>query len=231
MPFLNTSHGRNACDCAERARVLCPKVTDDSVSQLCASCPELRKVNLSGCKRLTDVTAKALAALRRLAFLDITRCAFSDGGLTAVALSAGACDNLAHLNLYAVSTYTDKSFACVGVLSRLTFLDVCGSQSLTDRALLEIAEGCGLLSYLNLSWCTKLTDVGLCAVGEGCPLLELLSVHGNRNVTNRFVSTLAAHNRGPRLKTLDVNGCVGVTENQDELRALIPSLTTFVYHS
>jgi F-box/leucine-rich repeat protein 2/20 len=64
--------------------------------------------------------------------------------------------------------------------------------------LYRYAEGCELLTYLNLSWCNQLTDVGLCAVGEGCPLLELLSVHGNRNVTSRFVSVLAAHNRGPR---------------------------------
>jgi F-box/leucine-rich repeat protein 2/20 len=125
---------------------LCPVVTDASVALLCDSCPKLRKVNLSGCKRLTDVTAKALGKLKRLAFLDITRCAFSDGGLTAVVLSPGVCDNLAHLNLYAVATYTDTSFACIGVLSRLTFLDMCGSQSVTDRALAEIAEAGGCAS-------------------------------------------------------------------------------------
>ena len=207
------------------------RVTDESVAMMCESCPALSKVNLSGCKRLTDVTARALSKLRHLVFLDVTRCMFSDAGLTAVVLSPAVSDNLAHLNLYAVSTYTDKSFACIGVLSRLTFLDVCGSQSLTDKALLEIADGCEKLTYLNLSWCNQLTDVGLCAVGERCTLLELLSVHGNRNVTSQFVSTLAAHNLGPRLKTLDVNGCVGVKEDRAALKALIPSLTTFVYHT
>ena len=223
------------CVCVLTSATLPPhpyaQVTDDSLAMLCDSCPALRKVNLSGCKRLTDVTARALSKLRRLAFLDVTRCAFSDAGLTSVVLSPGVSDNLAHLNLYAVSTYTDKSFACIGVLSRLTFLDVCGSQSLTDKALLEIADGCEKLTYLNLSWCNQLTDVGLCAVGERCTLLELLSVHGNRNVTSQFVSTLAAHNVGPRLKTLDVNGCVGVKEDRAALKALIPSLTTFVYHT
>ena len=207
------------------------RVTDESVAMLCDSCPSLAKVNLSGCKRLTDVAARALSKLRRLIFLDVTRCAFSDAGLTAVVLSPGVSDNLAHLNLYAASTYTDKSFACIGVLSRLTFLDVCGSQSITDKSMLEIADGCELLRYLNLSWCNQLSDAGLCAVSERCTLLELLSVHGNRNVTSRFVCTLAMHNKGPRLETLDVNGCVGVTEDRAALKALIPSLTTFVHHT
>jgi hypothetical protein len=174
------------------------RVTDDSVALLCASCPGLNKVNLSGCRRLTDVSAKALATLKHLEYLDITRCTFSDGGLTAVVLSPGPCANLAHLNLYAVATYTDVSFACVGVLQQLTFLDLCGSQSLTDRALVEIAEGCELLTYLNLSWCNLVTDVGMCAVGRHCTRLELLSVHGNRNVTSAFVAILAANHRCPK---------------------------------
>lgn len=209
---------------------LYPKVTDKAVTLLCASCPALRRVNLSGCKRLTDTSARALATLRHLEHLDVTRVKFSDAGLTDVVLSPTACDTLAHLNLYAVDTYTDRSFACIGVLSQLTFLDICGSQSVTDKALKEIAE-CRLLTYLNLSWCNQLTDEGLCKVAEGCKLLELISVHGNRNVTSRFVTVLARYNQGPRLTTLDVNGCVGVLEDKDELRAMIPSLTTFVYHT
>jgi len=44
--------------------------------------------------------------------------------------------------------------------------------------MVQIAEGCKKLTYLNLSWCNQLTDVGACAVAEQCTLLELLSVHG-----------------------------------------------------
>mmetsp|Transcript_3791 Transcript_3791/g.9074 ORF Transcript_3791/g.9074 Transcript_3791/m.9074 type:complete len:82 (-) Transcript_3791:130-375(-) len=81
-----------------------------------------------------------------------------------------------------------------------------------------------------MSWCNKVTDVGACAVAAACPLLELLSVHGNRNVTSRLISTLVEHNRGG-LKTLDLNGCVGVLENKERLRELMPSLTTFIHHT
>ena len=48
----------------------------------------------------------------------------------------------------------------------LRFLDLCGSQSITDKAMVQIAEGCKKLTYLNLSWCNQLTDVGACAAGR-----------------------------------------------------------------
>ena len=50
--------------------------------------------------------------------------------------------------------------------SKTRVLDLCGSQTLTDRALVEIAEGCPNLRRLNVSWCTKLTDEGLIAVAR-----------------------------------------------------------------
>ena len=65
------------------------RVTDDSIVALCAACPLLTKVNLSGCKRLTDLSARAIAKLKKLAFLDITRCYFSNQGLVDIALSPG----------------------------------------------------------------------------------------------------------------------------------------------
>jgi len=80
----------------------------------------------SGCKRLTDLSARAIAKLKKLEFLDITRCYFTNQGLVDIALSPRGGFNLRHLNLYAVSTYTDRSFACLAVLSNLRFLDLCG---------------------------------------------------------------------------------------------------------
>ena len=117
----------------------------------------------------------------------------------------------------------------------MTFLDVCGSQEISDDAVAEIAEGCPLLEYLNMSWCNAVTDVGFVAVAEGCPRLRIMSAHGNRNVTSAFVDALARTGDGS-LRTLDVCGCVGVAEDRRALRALLSSLheddrTAFVFHT
>ena len=206
------------------------RVTDTAVVHLCAACPRLERVNLSGCKRLTDASARAVAALPTLTRLDLTRCAFTDDGLNAILLSPGPSANLTHLILYAAQGYTDRSHACVSALPKLECLDLCGSQTLTDRALVEIAEGCPNLRRLNVSWCTKLTDEGLIAVARGCPRLEWLSVHGNVRVTGAFARALADSNRGT-LRALDVCGCVGVEETRERLREMFPALVEFVLHT
>jgi F-box/leucine-rich repeat protein 2/20 len=95
------------------------RVTDDAIATLCASCPALRSINLSGCKRLTDASAKSLSKLRRVESLNLTRCAFTDDGLTAIVLSPGIADHLVSLNLYAAARYTSRAYRCVGVLSQV----------------------------------------------------------------------------------------------------------------
>ena len=210
------------------------RVTDASLVRLVRACGgyALRTLNLSGCKRLTDATARAIGKhCLRLADLDATRVPFSDDGLAAVTLAPSSAASLRRLNLYAAPKLASaRAFRCIAALEKLTWLDVCGAQALTDTALADIADGCPNLRYLNLSWCLLPTDAGVPAVAEACCNLELLSVHGNRNVTNACVDALAATNSGA-LHTLDVRGCVGITRDRDALAAAFPNLETFAHHS
>ena len=205
------------------------RVTDTAVVNLCASCPALERVNLSGCKRLTDASARAVAALPNLTRLDLTRCAFTDDGLNAILLSPGPSANLTHLILYAAQGYTDRSHACVAALPELECLDLCGSQTLTDRALVEIA-GVPETATSQPVVVHQGDGRGVDRRREGCPRLEWLSVHGNVRITGAFARALAESNRGT-LRALDVCGCVGVEENRERLREMFPALVEFVLHT
>ena len=210
------------------------RVTDASLVRLVRACGghALRTLNLSGCKRLTDATARAIGKhFLRVADLDLTRVPISDDGLAAAVLAPSSAATLERLNLYAAPKLASaRAFRCLAALENLTWLDLCGAQALTDEALADIAEGCQKLRVLNLSWCLAPTDAGVAAVAEACRDLELLSVHGNRNVTNASVDALMAANSGA-LHTLDVRGCVGITRDRHALAAAFPNLETFAHHA
>uniref|UniRef100_A0A453DXY2 Uncharacterized protein n=1 Tax=Aegilops tauschii subsp. strangulata TaxID=200361 RepID=A0A453DXY2_AEGTS len=58
--------------------------------------------------------------------LDITRCIkLTDDALQKV---LEKCSALESLNMYALSSFTDKAYTKIGYLGNLTFLDLCGAQ-------------------------------------------------------------------------------------------------------
>ncbi|RLM80991.1 hypothetical protein C2845_PM12G09660 [Panicum miliaceum] len=138
--------------------------------------------------------------------LNITRCIkLTDDGLTEVLQK---CSSLESLNLYALSSFTDKVYKEIGLLSNLTFLDLCGAQNLSDDGLVWISR-CAGLTYLNLTWCVRVTDAGVVAIAQGCRSIELLSLFGIVGVTDACLDVLSK-SCSHSLTTLDVNGCIGI---------------------
>ncbi|TVU32563.1 hypothetical protein EJB05_24296, partial [Eragrostis curvula] len=160
--------------------------------------------------------------------LNITRCVkLTDDGLQEVLQK---CSSLESLNLYALSSFTDKVYKEMGSLTNLTFLDLCGAQNLTDDGLACISR-CRDLTYLNLTWCVRVTDVGVIAVAQCCRSLEFLSLFGIVGVTDACLEALWK-SCSRSLTTLDVNGCIGIKRrSRDDLLQLFPLLSCFKVHS
>ena len=209
------------------------RVTDTALVGLIEKCgARLKLLNLSGCKRLTDLTAEAIGShCAQIEHLDCTRLEFTNHGLSKICVSPTGLQKTLHtLNLYATPLLGKRGFRQIAALENLTWLDLCGAQQLTDDALGEIADACVLLRYLNLSWCLAVTDVGVTKVCKQCPGLELLSVHGNRHVSDAVITALHEHNNPGSLHTLDIRGC-GVDHNRGVLVKKFPNLTEFVHHT
>ena len=89
------------------------------------------------------------------------------------------------------------------------------------------------MRYLNLSWCGSIRDEGVCYVAENCRFLELLSVHGNRNVTEKLITSLKIGQKESKsLRILDIKGCLNVKTNTLEaLREFFPNLQSIKFHT
>ncbi|KAM7265598.1 hypothetical protein ACFE04_003281 [Oxalis oulophora] len=232
------------------------RVTDTGIKHLVSNCKQIVQLNLSGCKNITDNSLQLIAdTYKELESLDLTRCVkLTDSGLQHILHESSA---LQSLNLYAlsgyamsatvnsfeyfsvscyisnwfaISSFTDKAYKRISLLPNLKFLDLCGSQNLSDEGLSCIAK-CKDLVSLNLTWCVRVTDAGVTAVAHGCPSLEFLSLFGIVGVTDRCLDELS-RSCSSTLTTLDVNGCIGIKRrSRDELLQLFPHLTCFKVHS
>jgi hypothetical protein len=74
-------------------------------------------------------------------------------------------------------------------------LETCGIRcfhSLTDAAIVELAQGCPLLSALTLLE-VGVTDVGIAALAKQCDRLEFLQIRSCERVTTDVVCVLAEY--------------------------------------
>lgn len=205
------------------------RVSDIGIKHLVKNCKRIVNLNLSGCKNITDKSLQLVADnYQYLESLNLTRCIkITDGGLCQILLK---CSSLQSLNLYALSSFTDEAYKKISILVNLRFLDLCGSQNLTNEGLYCIAK-CKNLASLNLTWCVRVTDEGVIAIAQGCISLEFLSLFGIIGVTDKCLEALSRFCSNT-LTTLDVNGCIGIKRrSREELLQLFPHLRCFKVHS
>ena len=205
------------------------KITSKGLLSVCRFCNEnLKVLNLSGCVQLDDEGVRDISKCLKLRYLDLTRVP----KMTNVSLASIVtfCRELEFLSLYANSQLTDKAFERIDGLKNLKVFDACGFNKLTDTTLLKLPN---TLRYLNLSWCGSIRDEGVCYVAENCRFLELLSVHGNRNVTEKLITSLKIGQKESKsLRILDIKGCLNVKTNTLEaLREFFPNLQSIKFHT
>lgn len=96
----------------------CKSLTDEALSQLAKSCPNLHRLDLTECRNLTDTTCIAIASYcHNLTYLNLS-------GLT----------NLSNLSLEALAS-------SVALATKLTHLDLSFCLNLTSRGLLSLLAG------------------------------------------------------------------------------------------
>lgn len=171
-------------------------------------CPNLRKLNLSYCKHITDrsMAHLALHANNRLERLSLTRCtSITDAGFQAWA--PFRFTRLTHLQLADCTYLTDTSIvALVNATKNLTHLDLSFCCALSDTATEVVALGLPRLVELRLAFCgSAVSDASLGCIALHLSELEGLSVRGCVRVTG--VGIEAVLDGCSRLRWLDVSQC------------------------
>lgn len=191
----------------ERVNISHTQVTDSGIRIIASKCPNLKRIDLSGCQEITDVSLSLIAQFcKNLQHLKASGCTqVGDTGVQLVAqevkqqlrtLDLNDCPRISDKTLLYLGYYC-PNLTClrlkntnvnVAVLSKLLSsrlhlneLDVQGL-AITDAFLFLLLRSQQTLTRLNISFCYHVSVGGIQKIIEDLDLLEELHLFG---LTNR----------------------------------------------
>ena len=216
----------------------CNGVIDEIIVKACKVCPILQKLNLSGCRNISNVSLICVSIecpeLKELNLFNCTQ--LTDTGILSI---ADGCKNLTYLNIGWCDRITDQGITCLASsAASLTELDLAGCTSLTNKSLKVISEECPLLQRLNISYnsnfsdagltylsqnsklkslrsihmgkCSQFSEDGLAALAEGCCSIEELDLYSCEKITDFALTRIVDHCLG--LSLLNISHCYQITD-------------------
>ncbi|GER36060.1 F-box/LRR-repeat protein 2 [Striga asiatica] len=160
--FVSKFITASGCRMKELVLADCLELTDFSLEVIGNICSELRAIDLSNLRKLTDASIAHLAnGCRTIEILKLCRNGFSD---------------------IAIAAYLDVRGASLKDLSLNNIVQVSGHTALA------LSRNCINIRSLDLSWCRNLTNEALGLIVDSCSLLEVLKLFGCSQITNVFVN-------------------------------------------
>jgi F-box/leucine-rich repeat protein 9 len=140
----------------------CSEVGNWTLMAIKGHLPNIRRINLRQCLRISDTSVAELHHIPSLRHLDLS----PSHNITTKGLLLGLCtpsiSGLTHLSLNGCNAVNDKFvFSMAEVLKNLEKLDVSSCFSMTDVSVHAISKNLMYLTHLNLGWCKHITDLGL----------------------------------------------------------------------
>lgn len=195
------------------------EVTDETLREVALLCPEVTRLSLAGCARITrvglrDVSAHAGA---RMMALRLAHTPLDSVALHALALSFTALQELDLSHCVFVTNATLKHVAG-GCNATLRALNLSHCPGITDEALAWMSgtvgvgqAACRRLRTLDVSCCPGIGDRGMSALAGGCSALQFLNLEACRRVSCAGLAVLAAGCR--RLRVLRLTDCLQVKDS------------------
>ncbi|KAI6670900.1 hypothetical protein NL676_005785 [Syzygium grande] len=180
----------------------CLGVTDDCLSFLGQTQRELRKLDITCCRKITYASINSItSSFSFLCSLRMELCTLVSRD--AYLLIGWRCQNLEELDL-TDNNIDDEVLMSISRCSHLRSLKLGVCAKITDDGLKHIGRSCLNLTELDLYRSMAITDAGIAKIAIGCPALEMINIAYNENVTDVALISLS---NCPRLKALEIRGC------------------------
>lgn len=185
----------------------CDFLTDAGLNKIFSRCPKLKKLDLSGCKKLTEnaFSEETLPSLEELILQDCSSLSHQ------VAETIGVCcSDLRVLDLSNCSWVEDETvLTLVYCCPRLRSLKL-DSCDITDGALVLFKTQERTLFHLSLAKCLRITNNGLEWLAPACKKLVALDLTGCSKITTDGLKLLIPE-KSP-LISLTLSGCSEIKE-------------------
>ncbi|RIB15576.1 hypothetical protein C2G38_2192079 [Gigaspora rosea] len=166
----------------------CKKLTDTTIHALVSSYPDLRKLDLSDCNKVTDIGIRQIAQCRNLEHLALKSLEFlSDETICIIARS---CPNISHFNLEFCHVTNIAVEAIAQSCRNMEYLNIYGSESITDRSISKLAKMCPKIRDLELGFCELITDIAIRDIAHNLSDLKYLGLKYCVNIGEEALDTL-----------------------------------------
>ncbi|XP_026758991.2 F-box/LRR-repeat protein fbxl-1-like [Galleria mellonella] len=147
-------------------KLMCEKLTMDTFTGYSlARMKGLKKLDVSGCNRITDVSLTYAFNFKELVNLNLSRCQ----QITHVGIEhlVKNCPSIEYFNLTDCYNLKDEAVKeIVKALRRLKQLELRGCNQLTDRTLEPIRSHCEKLKFLDVQGCRYISPELACSIGS-----------------------------------------------------------------
>jgi hypothetical protein len=206
-------------------------------------CPNMRKLDLSGCPRLTNAALTMVAQVYpALESLNITGCVkVSTLGLKALGkcsmlrcLVADRCERITSNSMYVFATvkegkkkrrlsFANRKLPRVNRQLSLREISLVGCYRIAPQRFGDIALSCKLLTNLNFSYC-QVDAAALRVVADNLRELAVIGLRSCRVLDNDAILYVCTH--CPLLCSLDIRECELITDELLLRVATLPVATT-----
>ncbi|XP_010257003.1 PREDICTED: F-box/LRR-repeat protein 3-like isoform X1 [Nelumbo nucifera] len=180
----------------------CSGVTDEGLSFLLSKHRELKKLDITCCRKITHVSIDSITtSCTSLVSLRMESCSLVPK--EAFILIGQRCYLLEELDL-TDNKIDNEGLKFISRCSELSSLKIGICLNITDEGLTNIGMFCPKLIELDLYRSTGITDIGIAAIARGCHQLKMINVAYCKDITDNSLRSLS---KCSRLNTLEIRGC------------------------
>jgi F-box/leucine-rich repeat protein 2/20 len=160
-------------------------INNNHIFSLVTNCRKLHTLILTNCL-ITDETMKTISqVLPALINLCITCCKkITDFGIKYI---SSGCPKLRELYMRALSVTEDAIISIANGCLDLKILSLAQCYNITDTSLLILIEKCINLIVIDLTCCIKITDVGVKEIAYSLPMIQKLCISGCKKISNNAI--------------------------------------------
>ncbi|CAG8617995.1 10355_t:CDS:2 [Diversispora eburnea] len=110
-----------------------------------------------------------------------------------------------------ISDYHKLSNKISQAYPNLIHLNVFNNGRLTDHSIIELANRCSKLQYLEISWGGNITDKSIYEIARSCYCLRHLGISGGKScISDKSIREITRFN--PNIQSLNFNNCKKLTD-------------------
>jgi hypothetical protein len=199
-------------------------INNNHIFSLVTNCRKLHTLILTNCL-ITDETMKTISQVLPALFRLCITCCIKITDIGIKCISSG-CPKLRELYMRGLSVTDDAIISIADGCFDLKILSLAQSYDITDISLLILIEKCFNLIVIDLTSCIKITDVSVKKIANSLPMIQKLCISGCKKISNDAIVCVGKNCRD--LMILSALNCPKLTTSIEILRNFPDQCEVFI---